>query len=766
MAVVYLARQPALDREVALKELDLDIDEPTVAQRFVREARVAAALDHPNVVTLFDFFEHDGVPYIAMEYVSGGSLRPLVGRLTLPQVFGVLEGVLAGLGHAERRGIAHRDLKPENLLIGRSGGVKIADFGIARAYNALTGKLTSTGGAIGTPAYMAPEQALDGPLGPYTDIYAAGVIAYELLAGRPPFEPGNAPMAALYCHVHKPPPALAGIAPSTPPSVRTWVEWLLAKAPSARPASAARAWEALEEIAVAELGPYWRREAAITPREAYAEPEAPPTRVQPTERPPPAGRARGPAGPRRRLVVGVSVVAAVGAGVAATLIATGSEPPPRAATPFDFDGDGRQELVLGMPGSAASGGEPTGVVVVHRGDRRTPPTVITPAAAGVPGPHDEADAFGASVASADFDGDGRADLAIGMPGRDQVVLLYGTDAALLDGRRDTIEQRRLPLGAARYGSRLVAGDFSGDGFDDLAVGAPGTESGQPATGSIQLVLGHADGLRPTGARTIRRPSEEYAEFGSAMRAGDVDGDGHLDLVEGATDRPGSPGHATFCRGSAEGPAGCEALEGGASSLAVGDVNGDGYADIVQGDHIEASVPSGLVRIWAGGEDGPASEPLLLTQSERSVVGEDEAGDGFGFSLDIVDFDADGFADMAIGAPGENGVGAVMVVRGGPEGWAQSGSSWFTRNSPRMPGEPEEGEGFGSRVAAWELPGDERPDLVIAARAARRLDDAITLLEADRALFAPGEARGWRLRLEAAVDDPAIDRIRIARMDGG
>ena len=102
MAVVYLVRQPALDREVVLKRLDLESDDPTLAQRFVREARLAAALDHPNVVTLFDFFEDDGVPYIAMEYVAGGSLRSLVGALELPQVLGVLEGTLAGLAHAER----------------------------------------------------------------------------------------------------------------------------------------------------------------------------------------------------------------------------------------------------------------------------------------------------------------------------------------------------------------------------------------------------------------------------------------------------------------------------------------------------------------------------------------------------------------------------------------------------------------------------------------------------------------------------------------
>ena len=234
MSVVYLARQPALGRDVVLKRLNLESGDPELARRFVREAQLAAALDHPNVVTLFDFCEYDGVPYIAMEYVAGGSLRPLVRNLEIPQVLGVLEGVLAALDHAESHGIAHRDLKPENVLVTARGGVKIADFGIARAYNRITSRLTSPATAIGTPAYMAPEQVGDGPLGPYTDIYAAGVMSYEMLAGQPPFDPSEPPLAVLYQHAHRPVPPLAERAPAAPPALSRWVEWLLAKAPADR----------------------------------------------------------------------------------------------------------------------------------------------------------------------------------------------------------------------------------------------------------------------------------------------------------------------------------------------------------------------------------------------------------------------------------------------------------------------------------------------------------------------------------------------------
>src|SRR3954470_3648650 len=151
MGVVYLARQTDLDRPVALKEmLAFHAADPALARRFVRESRLAGSLSHPNVVTVLDFFEHAGVPYIAMEYVERGSLRPYVGRISLAQIGGVLEGVLAGLAAAERLTIVHRDLKPENLMVTDAGGVKIADFGIAKATVAAdTGAFqTATGATV------------------------------------------------------------------------------------------------------------------------------------------------------------------------------------------------------------------------------------------------------------------------------------------------------------------------------------------------------------------------------------------------------------------------------------------------------------------------------------------------------------------------------------------------------------------------------------------------------------------------------------------
>ena len=176
-------------------------------------------------------------------------------------------------------------------------------------------------------------------------------------------------------------------------------------------------------------------------------------------------------------------------------------------------------------------------MAIHRGDPRSTPSVVTPRDAGVPAPYDADDGFGTSPQSADFNRDGRADLAIGVPGRELVAVLYGDADGILEGRRDSHSNRGLP-GGSRYGNRLVAGDFNGDGYADLAVGAPGEEVATPDTGAIELLLGGPDGLTTEGARTIRRPSGEYSSFGSRLRGGDVNGDGHLDLVEGAPDRLG------------------------------------------------------------------------------------------------------------------------------------------------------------------------------------------------------------------------------------
>ena len=190
MASVYLARQTDLDRLVALKQLVLsNRSDASLVAAVPARVTPGGLAGHPSIVHVYEYFEHEGTPYIAMEYIERGSLRPYIGTMSLAQVGGVLEGLLAGLAQGEQHGIVHRDLKPENIMVTSDGRVKIADFGIAKATNRVqTGAfLTATGTTVGTPAYMAPEQALAKDVGPFTDLYAVGCMAFEMTTGRVPF---------------------------------------------------------------------------------------------------------------------------------------------------------------------------------------------------------------------------------------------------------------------------------------------------------------------------------------------------------------------------------------------------------------------------------------------------------------------------------------------------------------------------------------------------------------------------------------------------
>jgi hypothetical protein len=268
MATVYLARQRELDRDVALKELTLaQGPEPAVARRFLREAKLAGSFSHPNIVTVHDYFERGGTPYIAMEYLQRGALRPYVGRLSLEQVGGVLEDLLAGLAHAGGRGIVHRDLKPENLMVTDQGRTKIADFGIAKATStAQTMNLTTAGTTLGTPRYMAPERALGQEVGPWSDLYSVGVIAFELLVGRTPFHDTEEPMAVLMRQINDPIPRVDALTEGIDPAIADWVERLVVKAPEDRTRAAKTALDELDEVLIEQLGPRWTRAAPLPAR--------------------------------------------------------------------------------------------------------------------------------------------------------------------------------------------------------------------------------------------------------------------------------------------------------------------------------------------------------------------------------------------------------------------------------------------------------------------------------------------------------------------
>jgi eukaryotic-like serine/threonine-protein kinase len=244
MAKVLLAHDVELGREVAVKLLDerLAADESFRA-RFAREARVAAGLSHPNVVTVFDVGDADGRPFIVMELVTGRTLEERLlqeGALSANDVLAIARQVCAGLEHAHANGLVHRDLKPGNLIEREDGTVKIADFGIARAVEGT--ELTETGAIVGTAAYLAPEQAEAGEVTPATDLFALGVVLYELLTGRQPWKVES--LAALAGRREAPPPELPA---DTPPGLRTAIERCLRPDPEDRPSSAAEVARLLDD---------------------------------------------------------------------------------------------------------------------------------------------------------------------------------------------------------------------------------------------------------------------------------------------------------------------------------------------------------------------------------------------------------------------------------------------------------------------------------------------------------------------------------------
>jgi len=234
MGVVWKAYDTILRRYVALKLLGSTyVKTPEMRERFLREARAAGALQHPNIVTVYDLGEAEGQLFIAMELVEGVDLSDLIAArdpLALERKLDIVIEVLQGLGYAHDRGVIHRDIKPSNVRIASDGRVKIMDFGIARLQSADN---TGSGSIIGTPTYMAPEQITNGAITPATDVFAVGCLLYELLTYEKPFE-GESVHGVLYQVLTTDPRPLRTVAPSIPASLERVVIRAMAKAPQDR----------------------------------------------------------------------------------------------------------------------------------------------------------------------------------------------------------------------------------------------------------------------------------------------------------------------------------------------------------------------------------------------------------------------------------------------------------------------------------------------------------------------------------------------------
>jgi serine/threonine protein kinase len=229
MAAVFLAQDLVLERQVAIKVLPPDTTrDGELIVRFQREAKTAAKLDHPNIIPIHRVESEAGLVYIVMKYVSGQSLEELLDRgpLSIPLTRHILREAALALGHAHRRHIVHRDVKPANIMLDEDGRVVLTDFGISKAVQGTT-HLTGTGTVIGTPQYMAPEQAKGREVDGRADQYALGMVGYRALTGELPFE--GDPQSILYQQVHEPPPSVLERRPDTPLDLRVALERALAK---------------------------------------------------------------------------------------------------------------------------------------------------------------------------------------------------------------------------------------------------------------------------------------------------------------------------------------------------------------------------------------------------------------------------------------------------------------------------------------------------------------------------------------------------------
>ncbi len=249
MATVYRAYDPSFDREVAIKVLPREfMHDPQFRDRFQREVKTIALLEHPAIVPVYDVGEDDGMPYFVMRYMPGGSLSDWIekGRFTLQDTARLIERLAQALGYAHKKGVIHRDLKPDNILFDSNGNPFISDFGVAKFSEAAT-NLTGSG-IIGTPAYMSPEQAQGEDVDGRSDVYGLGVIVYQMLSGRQPYS-ADTPMGVVVKHITEPVPEILKVTPDLPIEADLVIKTAMAKNRSKRFATTSDLARALNKAA-------------------------------------------------------------------------------------------------------------------------------------------------------------------------------------------------------------------------------------------------------------------------------------------------------------------------------------------------------------------------------------------------------------------------------------------------------------------------------------------------------------------------------------
>lgn len=295
MAVVYRAHDLMLERTVAIKILRQNFSQdPAFRERFRQEAKAAANLAHPNIVTVHDFGIADGFPFIVMEHVAGPHLKEVIrsrGRLPVEEAVALMVQACDGVGYAHRAGVVHCDLKPHNMLVTEDQRLKVTDFGIARALASIHPEEQSDV-VWGSPQYFAPEQAAGGPPSPSSDVYSLGVVLYEMLTGQLPFQAESAEALARL-HQSAPPPPLRRVIPSIAPALEEIQMKVLAKEPASRYRTADQFGRILANLhlptAATAVSPAARQPAAPVytspPAGSAARPAPGPTRISPVALP-------------------------------------------------------------------------------------------------------------------------------------------------------------------------------------------------------------------------------------------------------------------------------------------------------------------------------------------------------------------------------------------------------------------------------------------------------------------------------------------------